>query len=110
MTQVVVGFADMEYLFPAGLVAAGIVNSIPVTGAFSAAQLERLYGMPFKAADPNTLLLMQHRAVLFGIVGGLCFTVRFRLSAAGQARRASALCRMARTCLFQFWVGRSCSS
>ncbi len=66
----------MEYVFPTALVVAGIVNSIPATGALSAAQLERLYGLPFKAADPNTLLLMQHRAVLFGIVGGLCFTVR----------------------------------
>lgn len=49
--------------------AVGLVNLLPVSGALSAARLEALYGLGFD--EPNLLILMRHRAVLFGIVGGL---------------------------------------
>jgi len=65
----------MEHSYAAGLIVAGIINTIPVSGVLSGAQLQKLYGLPFAAADPNTKLLLQHRAVLFGIVGGLSFAV-----------------------------------
>jgi len=54
---------------------AALINLVPVSGVFGAARLEALYGMPF--ADPNLLVLMRHRAVLFGIVGVLLAVAAF---------------------------------
>ena len=48
---------------------ASLINLAPVSGVVSSARLQALYGIAF--ADPNLLILMRHRAVLFGIVGGL---------------------------------------
>lgn len=45
------------------------MNLLPVSGAWSAARLEVLYGVAVE--DPNLLILLRHRAILFGIVGGL---------------------------------------
>ena len=66
----------MEHLYTAGLVVAGVINSIPLIGVLSNSQLERLYGPGIAKADPTTIVLLRHRAVLFGIVGSICFTVR----------------------------------
>ena len=51
------------------LLLAGLVNGFPVIGALSGSVLERLYGLPI--ADPDLLLLLRHRAVLFGLLGAL---------------------------------------
>jgi hypothetical protein len=48
---------------------AAVVNLLPVLGVLSTARLEFLYGLLIQ--DPNLAILMRHRAVLFGIVGGL---------------------------------------
>lgn len=40
------------------------------------AQLASLYGTP--PSEPNTLILLRHRAVLFGIVGGICMGAAFK--------------------------------
>jgi hypothetical protein len=63
---------------------AGLGNLLPVTGVVSAARLEALYGVAI--GDPNLLVLMRHRAVLFGIVGALLCAAAFR-----PAWRAAAL-------------------
>ena len=49
------------------LVVGGIVNLLPLSGLLGSAQLEMLYGIPIK--DDNLLVLMRHRAVLFGLTG-----------------------------------------
>jgi hypothetical protein len=49
----------------------GLVNFAPVVGVFSASRLENLYGLVL--SDPNLIVLMRHRAMLFGIVGVLLF-------------------------------------
>lgn len=59
----------MPSVVTAFIVIAAVVNLLPLTGALSAGQLESLYGLSFE--DPSLIVLMRHRAVLFGIVGGL---------------------------------------
>ena len=59
----------MQQLCAFLLFAVALVNLAPLVGVVSAARLESLYGVVFD--DPDILILMRHRAVLFGIVGGL---------------------------------------
>ena len=54
----------------------GIIHLLPVTGVLGAPSLQRLYGVAI--TDPNLLILMQHRAVLFAIVGGVLLGAAFR--------------------------------
>lgn len=60
---------NYEYLISALLLVAAVINLAPVAGARSAAALEELYGV--RLQDPNLVILLRHRAVLFGLVGGL---------------------------------------
>ena len=53
----------------------GLVNLLPVAGVLSGARLQALYGVALQ--DPNVVILMRHRAVLFGIVGGLLVSAAF---------------------------------
>jgi hypothetical protein len=54
----------------------GIVNLLPTVGALSAERLESLYGVPL--SDPNLVILMRHRAILFAIVGALLVAAAFQ--------------------------------
>lgn len=51
------------------LVIIGLVNLAPVVGVFSSDALSRAYGLERLSGD--LLLLMRHRALLFGILGTL---------------------------------------
>lgn len=53
----------------------GIVNLAPVTGVLSVHRLQVLYGV--ELTDPNLVILLRHRAVLFGIVGALLVAAAF---------------------------------
>jgi len=55
--------------------AAGLINFLPISGVLSASQLETLYGVRIEGTD--LLILMRHRAVLLGIVGGLLMAAAF---------------------------------
>jgi hypothetical protein len=55
-----------------------IVNLAPVSGVLSADNLGILYGVVLE--DPNLIILMRHRAVLFGMVGVLLVASAFRPS------------------------------
>jgi hypothetical protein len=57
-------------------VIAGLVNLPPVLGVLSAERLAALYGIEIR--DPDLLVLMRHRAVLFGIVGMLLVAAAVR--------------------------------
>jgi hypothetical protein len=57
---------------------AGLVNLAPLSGLISTGRLQILYGIAFEEA--NLLVLMRHRAILFGIVGSLLVVSVFRLS------------------------------
>ena len=58
-----------DRLCTACLIAVGIINFLPVVGVLSPAVLTRLYEVP--VTDPDIVLLLRHRAVLFGLLGGL---------------------------------------
>lgn len=57
----------MRYLISAGFIVAAIIHLVPLTGLRGADKLSALYGIPFD--DPNLVILMRHRAVLFGLLG-----------------------------------------
>ncbi len=54
---------------------AGLINFLPVIGVQSAARLEALYGVAID--DPSLEVLMRHRAILFGLVGGFMIYAAF---------------------------------
>ncbi|MCU0756273.1 MAG: hypothetical protein MUE46_14295 [Xanthomonadales bacterium] len=66
----------MEILIRIGLVGVAVIHLLPVSGVTGAAALQRLYGLAI--SDPNLLILLQHRAVLFAIVGLLQLVAVFR--------------------------------
>eukprot|EP01037_Dinobryon_pediforme_P008742 gene8742-8833_t len=53
-----------------------LVSPAHAKNRFSGLAARRLYGVA--SSDPNTLILLRHRAVLFGIVGGLCLMGAFK--------------------------------
>ena len=55
----------------------GILNLVPVSGVLSVQRLQALYGVAL--AEPDLVILMRHRAVLFGIVGGLLVASAFHV-------------------------------
>ena len=65
----------MQALATTLILLAAVVNLVPVSGLLSAERLRALYGVPFEGAA--LLILMRHRAVLFGIVGGLLVASAF---------------------------------
>ena len=56
----------------------GLINFTPLTGVLGQAKLQALYGI--NTASPDLLLLLQHRAILFGIVGGMLLLASIRRS------------------------------
>lgn len=59
----------------AALVLAGVINTLPLMGVLGAERLQALYAMPFE--DANLRILMRHRAVLFGLLGGAMIAATF---------------------------------
>ena len=56
----------------------GLINLAPLMGVLGQARLSALYGVA--ELRPDLLLLLQHRAVLFGIIGGLILWSVFKTS------------------------------
>jgi hypothetical protein len=66
----------MNRLSAALLVIAGIIHLLPLPGVLGATSLQRLYGIGI--TDPALLVLMQHRAVMFGLLGALLVVAAWR--------------------------------
>ncbi|MCB9761433.1 MAG: phosphopantetheine adenylyltransferase [Alphaproteobacteria bacterium] len=59
----------MPVLIGGLMILVGVIHLLPLVGALGPARLEALYGLPME--DPNLEILMRHRAVMFGLLGGL---------------------------------------
>lgn len=57
----------MKIVSIVALVVAGLIHLLPVSGVAGTQALTRLYGI--EVTDPNTAILLQHRALLFGVLG-----------------------------------------
>ncbi|MBW8368665.1 MAG: hypothetical protein K0M70_12510 [Arenimonas sp.] len=65
------------------LLVPAVIHLLPLSGVLGAEALARLYGMDF--SNPDLQILMRHRAVLFGLLGGLLLVAAFRPSLQGVA-------------------------
>jgi len=65
----------MQHLWTLLVLVAAAINLAPVLGAVVPERMSALYGVALD--DPNLQILMRHRAVLFGIVGGLLLVAAF---------------------------------
>lgn len=59
----------------AALLLAGVINLLPLMGVLGAERLQALYSMAFD--DASLRILMRHRAVLFGLLGGAMVAAAF---------------------------------
>jgi len=50
------------------LIIVGLINFVPVAGVLSAQKLEGAYNVALSSSD--LIILMRHRALLFGVLGG----------------------------------------
>ena len=66
----------MERLTKTILLLVGLVNFLPVVGVLSAERLANLYGIAVPGDD--LLILLRHRALLFGVLGGFIIYSAFR--------------------------------
>jgi hypothetical protein len=68
----------MKKFVTGALLIAGVINLYPVVGVISVGQLEKLYGLPLDNGD--LIILMRHRAILFGLLGTFLIYSAFRSS------------------------------
>lgn len=66
----------MDRAITAILVLVGLVNALPLIGLLGAERLSSLYGIEIQ--QPDLLVLMRHRAVLLGLLGGFMIFAAFR--------------------------------
>ena len=59
----------MEFIYRICLFIAGVINFLPSTLAFIPEKISSAYGI--EIPNTNYELILRHRAILFGIIGGL---------------------------------------
>lgn len=74
-------------LISAALLVVGAVHLMPLLGVLGSARLEQLYQVHI--VDPDLLLLMRHRALLFGLLAALLLAAAFRPVWQGMALLAA---------------------
>ena len=73
----------MAKLITLCLAVVGLINFVPIAGLLSAQKLESSYSI--ELASNNLIILMRHRALLFGVLGGFIFYSAFVPSYQGAA-------------------------
>ena len=68
----------MKTAITVALLIAGVINLYPVVGVLSVEQLVKLYGVPLE--DVDLIILMRHRAILFGLLGAFIIYSAFKSS------------------------------
>ena len=68
----------MRHTVSVMLLVVAVIHLLPMVGVLGAARLAALYGVALE--DPNLVILMRHRAVLFGLLGALMALAAFRPS------------------------------
>ena len=58
------------------LLITGLINFLPVIGVLSSGQINGLYGLEINNRD--LMILLRHRALLFGIIGGFVIYSAFK--------------------------------
>ncbi len=66
----------MRYVTSACLLIVGIIHLLPLTGVLGADRVAALYGVTVDSRDLS--ILLRHRAVLFGLLGGFFVFAAFR--------------------------------
>lgn len=66
----------MQLLMSICLVIAAIIHLLPTMGVLGVQQLNTLYQLDL--SEPNLAILMRHRAVLFGLLGGFLIWAAFK--------------------------------
>ena len=66
----------MRHVVTVTLVVVSLIHLLPLTGVLGSDRLAALYGI--QIADTDLLILMRHRAVLFGILGVLFLAAAFK--------------------------------
>lgn len=59
----------MRWIVSGALVLVAVIHVLPLAGVLGAGKLSQLYGVPLQ--DPSLVLLLRHRAVLFGLLAAL---------------------------------------
>jgi hypothetical protein len=67
--------ALQEWATRIALCIVGLIHLLPLMGVTGRVALEKAYGIPVESADLQ--LLLQHRAVLFGLLGVACLIAAF---------------------------------
>lgn len=68
----------MRHVVAAMFVIVGVIHLLPLSGVLGGERLAVLYGVSI--SDPNLVILMRHRAVLFGLLALFFFFAAFRRS------------------------------
>ena len=66
----------MKIIIKVMLVFVGLIHLLPLVGVLGSERLSALYGL--RIDEPNLLILMRHRAVLFGLLGSYLLYAAFQ--------------------------------
>lgn len=92
----------MRHASTFALLIAGIIHLLPLPGVLGVASLSRLYGIA--PGDPDSAILLQHRALMFGALGALML-IAIGLPALRIPALALGLFSAASFIVVALWVG-----
>lgn len=91
------GARGLRRVVAATLGLVGLIHLLPLSGVLGGDRLSALYGVTL--TDPNLLILMRHRAVLFGLLGAGLLLAALRPALHGGALIAGAISVVSFLCL-----------